>query len=87
MNDIDDVTSDNARYITGNDPITVLEWREKTRVRLAPRFHKEAATYIGTSHNPYQLTRAALTDSILNNPLADDETVLTDARTYVGCEI
>ncbi len=85
MNDIDDVldgvTSDNARYIT------VLEWREKTRVRLAPRFHKEAATYIGTSHNPYQLTRAALTDSILNNPLADDETVLTDARTYVGCEI
>ena len=84
---LDGVTDHNARRITRNNPIEVLEWRKQTQDRLLPPFLKEALSYTGHRKDNRDLIEAALQDSVLNQPLADDETVLLDARTCLGSNI
>ena len=81
------MTDENAKHITINSPIEVLEWREQVKARIFPSFLKEAASYTGGGEENADLIASAFQDSVLNQPLSNDETVLTDARTCVGTNI
>ena len=84
---LDGVTDHNARRITWNNPIEVLEWRDKVHERLFPNFLREATSYTGHRKDNRDIIETAFQDSVLNQPMADDETVLIDARTCLGSNI
>ena len=84
---LDGVTDENAKHITLNSPIEVLEWREQMKTRLFPSFLKEAVSYTGGGQENENLIASAFQDSLLNLPLGDDESILVNSRTSVGVNI